>query len=150
MISEKAMHYKFMAEAMIEARNAFRKNEIPIGAVVVCDNKIIARGYNQTEILKDATAHAEMIVLTAASDRMGTKYLDQCTLYVTVEPCVMCAGACAHTHIGNIVFGAGDNKQGYSLFSQNILHPKTKVVSGIMGVEARKLMKEFFKKLRMK
>jgi len=138
----------YMREALREAHKALEEDEVPIGAVVVCKNKIIARGYNLTEKLVDVTAHAEMQAFTAASNYIGGKYLEECTLYVTIEPCVMCAGASFWTQIGKIVFGARDEKRGFLLTGKNILHPRTILVGGIMEEECGKLVKEFFKKKR--
>lgn len=138
----------FMKEALKEAKKALEDDEIPIGAVVVMQNQIIAKAHNLTEMLNDVTAHAEMQAFTSAANYLGGKYLNECTLYVTVEPCVMCAGAAYWTQIGKIVYGTKDEKRGYSLIIQNILHPKTKVVSGVMEKECSKLMKEFFLKKR--
>lgn len=138
----------FMKEALKEAQRAFDKDEIPIGAVVVCENKIIARAFNQTEILNDTTAHAEMLAFTSATNFLGGKYLNKCTLYVTLEPCVMCAGASCWTQIKQIVYGASDEKRGYTLLHKKILHPKTKVISGVMEKECSEILKEFFKKKR--
>jgi tRNA(adenine34) deaminase len=134
----------FMRKALAEARLAFGKGEVPIGAVVVVNNRIIARAHNLTELLTDVTAHAEMQSITAAANQLGGKYLDQCTLYVTVEPCVMCAGALAWAQIGKIVFGAPDEKRGYQQHAPQALHPKTEVVEGILKDECVALMKEFF------
>ncbi|MFA6924339.1 MAG: nucleoside deaminase [Bacteroidales bacterium] len=138
----------FMKEALKEAQKAFDKDEIPIGAVVVCENKIIARAHNQTETLNDTTAHAEMLAFTSATNFLGGKYLNKCTLYVTLEPCVMCAGACYWTQIKQIVYGASDEKRGYSLLNKKILHPKTKVISEVLEKECSEILKEFFKKKR--
>ena len=138
----------FMNQALTEAKLAFEKDEIPIGAVVVCNNRIIARGHNLTETLNDVTAHAEMQVITAAANVLGGKYLDECTLYVTVEPCPMCAGAIGWAQLQRVVYGADDPKKGYSHYSTEVLHPKTEVVSGVMAEESRELMKNFFKKIR--
>lgn len=137
-----------MREALKEAEKALTKDEVPIGAVVVWSNKIISRGHNLTETLNDPTAHAEMQALTAASNSFGGKYLDQCTMYVTVEPCPMCAGAMYWAHLGSLVFGATDPKRGFRLISNNILHPKTVITSGILEKECSKLMSDFFKKKR--
>jgi tRNA(adenine34) deaminase len=137
-----------MAEALKEAVKAFEKDEVPIGAVIVCEKRIIARAHNLTETLNDVTAHAEMQAFTAASGYLGGKYLDECTLYVTVEPCVMCAGASYWTQLGRLVYGAEDEKKGYRLIRQALLHPKTEVVSGILAEECSRLMKEFFRKKR--
>jgi tRNA(adenine34) deaminase len=138
----------FMREALKEAQKAFDSGEVPVGAVVVCQNKIIARAHNQTERLTDATAHAEMIAVTAASNYLGSKYLNECTLYVTLEPCVMCAGALHWTQLQKLVFGAEDLQRGYSLVSTPLLHPRTIVEKGIKGDESRALVNAFFKKLR--
>ncbi|MBM3404481.1 MAG: nucleoside deaminase [Bacteroidetes bacterium] len=138
----------FMREALKEAHKALEKEEVPVGAVVVCNQRIIGRGHNLTETLHDVTAHAEMQAFTAASGFLGGKYLDECTLYVTVEPCLMCAGAAAWAQMGRIVYGASDEKKGYSLLQKPVLHPKTVVVSGILENECSVLMKDFFRKLR--
>lgn len=138
----------FMKEALKEARKAFEADEVPIGAVIVSDNKVIARAHNLTERLNDVTAHAEMQAITSAANYLGGKYLQDCTLYVTVEPCVMCAGALFWSQIGKIVYAAGDNKRGYSFAEKNLLHPKTIVVNGVMSEEASLLMEDFFKKKR--
>lgn len=138
----------FMREALKEANKAFQLDEVPVGAVIVCDGKIIARAHNLSEKLTDATAHAEMQAFTMASSHLGGKYLDECALYVTIEPCPMCAGAAFWSQIGKIVYGARDTKRGYSIFSDKIIHPKTKVISGVLAEESEKLMKEFFKKKR--
>ena len=143
-------HEYFMNEALKEAKNSFDKDEVPIGAVVVCNNMIIARACNLTETLNDVTAHAEMQVITAASNYLGGKYLDQCSLYVTIEPCPMCAGALFWAQLGNLVFGSADIKRGYSLLNSPILHPKTKVIRGIMEHEASSLLKLFFEGKRNK
>lgn len=147
-ISDEEVHHKFMAEALKEAYKAFDDGEIPVGAVVVCENRIIARGYNQTERLTDVTAHAEMIVITSASNYLGAKYLKDCTLYVTLEPCLMCAGAVSWAQIGRIVFGARDEKKGFSQLETRVLHPKTEMISGIMADECKQLLLDFFQKLR--
>lgn len=138
----------YMRQALNEARQAFDKGEVPIGAVVVCKGRIIARGYNLTETLTDVTAHAEMQAITAAANVLGGKYLTDCILYVTIEPCPMCAGGLLWSQISKIVYGAKDEKKGYSVFSPSILHPKTEVVSGVMEEECASLMKEFFKQKR--
>lgn len=138
----------FMQEALKEARKAFAMDEVPVGAVIVCGGKIIARAHNLSERLTDATAHAEMQAFTSASAHLGGKYLNECTLYVTVEPCPMCAGAGFWTQLGRIVYGAADEKRGYSILNPKIVHPKTKVVSGVLAEESGELMKEFFKKKR--
>ena len=134
-----------MREALNEARAALRDDEIPIGAVVVSGGRIIGRGHNLTETLHDVTAHAEMQAITAAEEYLGGKYLNQCTLYVTVEPCVMCAGAIGWSQLGRLVYGASDEKRGYSQYAPNALHPKTEVVKGVMEDEAAEMMKAFFK-----
>lgn len=139
---------RWMAEAMKEAHDAEAEGEVPIGAVVVCNGQIVGRGHNQTERLADVTAHAEMIAITAAAQRLGAKYLNDCTLYVTVEPCTMCAGALAWSQIGRIVYAAADEKRGYARLSPSPLHPKTKVMSGICAAEASQLVKVFFAKRR--
>lgn len=139
---------KYMNEALLEARKALAENEIPIGAVVVANGNIIGRGHNLTETLHDVTAHAEMQAITAAEEYLGGKYLDKCALYVTVEPCVMCAGAISWSQMGKLVFGASDEKRGFMRYAPNALHPKTVVVSGVMADEASRMMKDFFKKLR--
>ncbi|MFI3330570.1 MAG: nucleoside deaminase [Rikenellaceae bacterium] len=138
----------FMSKALDEAKIAFSKGEVPIGAIIVQGERILARAHNLVEALNDATAHAEMQALTSATGTIGGKYLPKCTLYVTLEPCVMCAGALAWSQIGRIVYGAYDLKKGYSLLNQNILHPKTVVKSGVKGEECEKIMQDFFKKIR--
>ena len=135
----------FMNEAFKEAEKALEKDEVPVGAVIVCDNQIIARAHNYTETLNDVTAHAEMQAFTSASDFLGGKYLNECTLYVTLEPCIMCGGASYWAQIKKIVFGASDDKRGFSSLSENILHPKTEVVSGIEKDKCAKLITDFFK-----
>ena len=138
----------FMREALREARAACDEGEVPIGAVIVCRGQIIARGHNMTELLHDPTAHAEMIALTAATESLGGKYLSDCILYVTVEPCPMCAAALAWAQIGGIVYGAPDPKRGYTLFSPSLLHPRTEVVSGLLAQECSAVVTEFFRKQR--
>ena len=138
----------FMKQALSEAEKAFDKGEVPIGAVIVCEGRIIARAHNLTETLNDVTAHAEMQAITAAASVLGGKYLIDCTLYVTVEPCPMCAGALAWAQIGRIVYGAGDEKRGFTKLTPNILHPKTKVQRDILAEESTRLMKRFFRELR--
>lgn len=138
----------YMRQALNEARQAFDKGEVPIGAIVVCKGRIIARGHNLTETLNDVTAHAEMQAITAAANVLSGKYLTDCILYVTIEPCPMCAGGLLWSQISKIVYGAKDEKKGYSVFSPSILHPKTEVVSGVMEDECASLMKEFFKQKR--
>lgn len=136
---------KYMAEALKEARLAFDEDEIPIGAVIVCRGRIIGRGHNMTERLHDPTAHAEMIAITAATDAVGGKYLGDCTIYVTVEPCPMCSGALNWAQIGRIVYGAPDPRRGYTLFSPSLLHPKTESRSGVLAEECTALIVDFFK-----
>ncbi len=138
----------FMREALKEADLALQKNEVPIGAVIICQNQIIARAHNLTECLNDVTAHAEMQAFTAAASYLGGKYLNDCTLYVTIEPCLMCAGASYWAQIGRIVFGAKDLKRGYSLLNSNVLHPKTQVLSGVLEEACAQKMKDFFKSKR--
>lgn len=138
----------FMKLALKEAQAAFDTDEVPIGAVIVCKGQVIARAHNLTERLTDVTAHAEMQAFTSASEFLGSKYLPNCTLYVTLEPCLMCAGASHWTHIGKIVFGAYDEKFGYQRVKQKVLHPKTEVVGGIMEAECAELLQEFFKMKR--
>lgn len=138
----------FMRQAIAEAKRAATLNEIPVGAVVVAGNHIIARGHNQTEDLKDVTAHAEMIAITAAANHLGAKYLTQCTLYVTLEPCIMCAGALAWAQIGKVVYGAADEKRGFMRFGRELLHPKTKLEYGILHDECAALLKQFFQSRR--
>lgn len=138
----------FMQQALREAQKAFDQDEVPVGAVVVVGNRIIARAHNLTEMLNDVTAHAEMQAITAAANVLGGKYLTDCTLYVTVEPCPMCAGALRWSQISRIVYGASDEKRGYSRISSFLLHPKTTVTAGIMSDECSMLMKEFFEKKR--
>jgi tRNA(adenine34) deaminase len=133
-----------MKEALKEAQLAYHIEEVPVGVVVVADNKIIARGHNLTERLNDVTAHAEMQAITAASNAIGGKYLQDCTIYVTLEPCVMCAGAMKWGQLGKLVYGASDRKCGYSQVQKNILHPKTEVISGIMAQECEQILKDFF------
>lgn len=138
----------FMKEALKEAQKAYDLDEVPVGAVVVCNNKIIARAHNLTEKLTDVTAHAEMQAFTAASDYLGGKYLMDCTLFVTLEPCLMCAGASYWTQIGKIVYGARDEKRGYSIINSPVLHPTTEVVSGLFEMESKQLLQDFFAKKR--
>lgn len=137
-----------MRRALDQARMAMDRDEIPVGVVVVCRDQIIARGYNLTETLTDVTAHAEMQAITSAANALGGKYLNQCTLYVTVEPCVMCAGAIGWSQLGRLVYGASDPKRGYSVFAPNALHPKTQVTKGVLEEECGALMREFFKAKR--
>ena len=138
----------FMREALKEARKAFELEEVPVGAVIVCNDRIIARAHNLTERLNDVTAHAEMQAFTAAANHLGGKYLDECTLYVTLEPCVMCAGAGFWTQVGRIVYGASDDKRGYTLTGARLLHPQTNVVAGILEADCAELLKTFFKSKR--
>ena len=138
----------FMRLALNEARAAFEEGEIPVGAVVVNKGRVIARAHNQTEALHDVTAHAEMLAITSAANLLGGKYLTDCTIYVTVEPCVMCAGALGWAQIGRVVYGADDDKRGYRKFAPNALHVKTKVESGVMKEECAALMSSFFKQKR--
>lgn len=134
----------YMKMALQEAEKAGERGEVPVGAVVVCKGRIIARAHNLTETLTDVTAHAEMQAITAAASTLGGKYLNECTLYVTVEPCVMCAGAIAWAQTGRLVFGAADEKRGYQRYAPQALHPKTEVVQGVMADECAALMKHFF------
>lgn len=138
----------FMKQAFLEARKALEADEIPVGAVVVCRNRVIARAHNQTELLNDVTAHAEVLALTAAANALGSKYLDECTLYVTLEPCVMCAGALAWAQVGRLVYGAEDEKRGFMRFGKALLHPKTTVEYGIMQEDCSELLRLFFQRKR--
>lgn len=139
---------KYMKEAIREAFKAYDAGEVPVGAVVVCSGNIVARAHNLTETLGDVTAHAEMQAITAAANYLGGKYLDQCTLYVSLEPCVMCAGALFWSQAGRLVYAAGDEKRGYSLVGRKLLHPKTRVTKGVMSAESSRLLKEFFSERR--
>ena len=139
---------KYMRMALMEAQKAFEEDEVPVGAIIVSRGRVVGRGHNLVETLTDVTAHAEVQAITAASTTLGGKYLNECTLYVTVEPCVMCAGALAWSQIGRIVYGAADEKRGFSRLADNILHPRTVVQSGVLAVECERLMKDFFAKLR--
>ena len=139
---------KYMRMAIEEAERALAKREVPIGAIVVAGDRVIGRGHNLVETLADATAHAEMQAITAAASTLGGKYLQQCTLYVTVEPGVMCAGAIAWSQVGRVVYGAADAKRGYSTISERILHPKTEVVAGVLAERSEELMQQFFADLR--
>lgn len=141
-------HEKFMKEALAEAKKALAKDEVPIGAVVVCDGKIIARAYNLTETLNDPTAHAEMQAITMATNAFGGKYLERATIYVTIEPCPMCAAALGWAQVKGVVYGAADPKRGFSLFSPSLLHPKCEVIAGVMEEECGGLVKSFFKSKR--
>ncbi len=138
----------YMRKALEQARMAFDRDEVPVGAIVVCNDRIIARGHNLTETLNDVTAHAEMQAITAAANALGGKYLDVCTLYVTVEPCVMCAGAIGWSQLGRLVYGTADPKRGYSVYAPNALHPRTQVTTGVLEEECAQLMKDFFKRKR--
>ena len=137
-----------MRDALREAEIARLEDEVPIGAVIVCKGRVIAKGHNMTERLNDPTAHAEMIAITAATEALGGKYLNECTLYVTVEPCPMCAGALAWSQIGKVVYGTSDPKRGFSKFSPSLIHPKTEVVSGILAEECSTIVTDFFKNKR--
>ncbi len=139
---------KFMRMALNEARKAFDMQEVPIGAVVVAGERIVGRGHNMVETLCDATAHAEMQAITAAMSTLGGKYLNDCTIYVTVEPCIMCAGALAWSQIGRVVYGAADSKRGYSTYSERVLHPRTQLSTGVLAAECEALMADFFAALR--
>lgn len=138
----------YMRKALEQARMAFDRDEVPVGVIVVCNDRIIARGHNLTETLNDVTAHAEMQAITAAANALGGKYLDVCTLYVTVEPCVMCAGAIGWSQLGRLVYGAADPKRGYSVYAPNALHPRTQVTTGVLEEECAQLMIDFFKRKR--
>ena len=137
-----------MKTALDEARAAAVQGEIPVGAVVVCNGTVIARAHNLTETLTDVTAHAEMQAITAAASYLGGKYLDQCTLYVTLEPCAMCAGAIGWSQLGRLVYGASDPKRGYTIYAPDVLHPKTQITGGIMADECASAVQEFFRKRR--
>lgn len=139
---------RYMRMALLEAERAFEADEVPVGAIVVCQGRILAKAHNLTETLHDVTAHAEMQALTAASEALGGKYLDQCTLYVTVEPCIMCAGAIGWSQMGRVVYGAADPKRGFATFAPRALHPRTEVVQGVFEEECAGLMKRFFKAKR--
>ncbi len=141
-------HEHFMKEALKEAQKAAALDEVPIGVVIVAEERIIARGHNLTERLNDVTAHAEMQAITSAASSLGGKYLEECTVYVTLEPCVMCAGALKWSRVGTLVYGANDQKFGYSIYHKELLHPKTKVISGVQATESEILLKEFFAKKR--
>lgn len=148
MILSEKTHDFYMKEALKEAQKAFDCDEVPVGAVVVCQGKIIARAHNLTERLNDVTAHAEMQAITMAANALGGKYLDECTLYVTLEPCVMCAGALFWAQIGKIIFGASDEKRGFSIVGHHILHPKTEISGSCLKDECSAILKEFFKAKR--
>lgn len=139
---------EFMKRALMEAQNAFDEDEIPVGAIIVCQGKIISRAHNLTEMLHDVTAHAEMQAITSGANMLGGKYLKDCTLYVTVEPCVMCAGAIGWAQISRVVYGASDEKRGYSRYAPGALHPKTTVTSGVLEDECKELMQSFFAQKR--
>lgn len=141
-------HEKFMKEALAEANRALARDEVPIGAVVVCDDKIIARAHNLTETLNDPTAHAEMQAITMATNAFGGKYLERATIYVTIEPCPMCAAALGWAQMKGVVYGAADPKRGFTLFSPSLLHPKCEVTSGVMENECGEIVKQFFKSKR--
>ena len=147
-LSNSHIHISYMKEALKEALKAQEKNEVPIGAIVVCRNRIVARSHNQTEMLQDPTAHAEMQAITSATHAIGGKYLSDCTLYVTLEPCIMCAGALRWAQLGALVYGASDPKQGYSTLLKSLLHPKTEVVSGVLEQECGNHLTLFFEKKR--
>ncbi len=137
-----------MRKALQEAEEAYSSGEVPVGVVVVCNDRIIARAHNLTEALHDVTAHAEMQAITSAANMLGGKYLRECSLYVTVEPCVMCAGAIGWAQIGRVVYGAADEKRGFSVFAPKALHPKAEVVGGVLEAECRALMQQFFSNKR--
>lgn len=138
----------FMGEALKQAQLAYESGEVPVGAVVVAEKRIIARAYNQTERLNDVTAHAEMLAITAAANAIGAKYLNECTLFVTLEPCVMCAGASYWSQLGRLVYGASDEKRGFMTAGRNLLHPRTEIKSGLLSEDSEALLKGFFDKLR--
>lgn len=140
----------FMRQALQEAQLAFEQDEVPVGCIITCRDKVIARTHNLTETLHDVTAHAEIQAITAAAEALGGKYLDTCTLYVTVEPCIMCAGAIGWSQMGRVVYGARDEKRGFENFAPKAFHPKTEVVSGVLENECAELMKNFFKSKRKK
>lgn len=134
----------YMSLAIRQAEQALAEDEIPVGAIVVCQGKVVAKAYNQTEILTDVTAHAEMLAITSAAQTIGGKYLKDCTLYVTLEPCLMCAGAIYWSQLGRLVFGASEEKRGFQVLASSILHPKTEIIGGILAEESEALLKEFF------
>lgn len=148
-MTQEEQDVRFMKTALEEAGQAASQGEIPVGAVVVCNGTVIARAHNLTETLTDVTAHAEMQAITAASSYLGGKYLDQCTLYVTLEPCVMCAGALGWSQLRRLVYGASDPKRGYSIYAPKALHPKTEVCSGILAQQCADIIQDFFKKKRL-
>ena len=145
---QKQLDEQMMRKALDEARQALAQGEVPIGAVIACKGRVVARAHNLTETLCDVTAHAEMQAITAAANMLGGKYLPECTLYVTVEPCPMCAGACGWAQLGRIVYGTRDEKRGYDRFAPNVLHAKATVTAGVLEEECRELMKSFFSGLR--
>ena len=147
-MTQQELDIRYMKMALDEAAAAAAQGEIPVGALVVCNGMVIARAHNLTETLTDVTAHAEMQVITAAASYLGGKYLDQCTLYVTLEPCVMCAGAIGWSQLKRLVYGASDDKRGYTIYAPNSLHPKTEVKSGVMADECAQIVQEFFRKRR--
>ena len=147
-MSTEEQDIRFMKIALDEAKVAASEGEIPVGAVVVCKGMVIARAHNMTETLTDVTAHAEMQAITAAASYLGGKYLDECTLYVTLEPCTMCAGAIGWSQLKRLVYGASDPKRGYTIFAPNVLHPKTEISSGVMADECAQIVQDFFKKRR--
>ena len=147
-MNKATQHEHYMREALKEAQKAFEMDEVPVGAVIVCKDRIIARAHNLTERLNDVTAHAEMQAFTSASNYLGGKYLNDCALYVTIEPCVMCGGASSWAQLGKIIFGARDEKKGFLSLSKKILHPKTVLISGVLEEECAELMIEFFRKKR--
>lgn len=149
MEKQRELDEKYMRLAIIEAQRAFNEQEVPVGAVIVAGGAVVGRGHNMVEALNDATAHAEMQAITAAASTLGGKYLTDCTLYVTVEPCVMCAGAIAWSQVGRVVYGADDPKRGYTTVSNSIFHPKTVVEKGVLRTECETLMSSFFAKLRI-
>ena len=148
MVDNQKKDEEFMRRALLEAQAAFDEDEIPVGAVIVCQDRIISRAHNLTEMLTDVTAHAEMQAITSGANMLGGKYLKDCTLYVTVEPCVMCAGAIGWSQMGRVVYGAADPKRGFAVFAPKAMHPKTEVVSGVLADECGALMKEFFRRKR--
>lgn len=145
---QQQMDEQMMRLALKEAERAYEEGEVPVGAVVVCEGRVIARAHNQTERLGDVTAHAEMLAITSAANLLGGKYLTNCTLYVSVEPCVMCAGALGWAQVGKVVYGATDEKRGYHLFAPQAMHVRTEVVAGVLEEECAELMKSFFQRLR--
>ena len=145
---QQRMDEQMMRLALKEAERAYEEGEVPVGAVVVCEGRVIARAHNQTERLGDVTAHAEMLAITSAANLLGGKYLTNCTLYVSVEPCVMCAGALGWAQVGRVVYGATDEKRGYHLFAPQAMHVRTEVVAGVLEEECAELMKRFFQRLR--